>query len=378
MVFIFNIYLSVFKAFTYLKWFILLVSMDLFDEIEESELKSFLDFLIGIAMQNHNKKGYSLIEILLVISIVSISLLGLYGLYQFIGNQISASNLATQTQDTTEKVKAAYVSQANYLDLTIQRAVDEGYFNNNFSYDQGRVFSKEAEVTLFPVTDKQGIEGGGFAIQFERLKNNRCLTLAQELSRQADQIKINGVDIPKNDISLAIQQCNRNESSTVQLTYWKTGASDALNLCQAPTGYRLNDKNCPSGQSGKIRQRQSAFCTSAYANVQWTPWETYEDTCTSCPGDEQKIEACPSGYYGQNYQSRSFNCSSGHWNEWVVVRSECTACPEDEYREAACPFQSNPSGYIMPQKRTFICQESQWSNWINLSAQCVAPGTSIR
>jgi len=44
MVFIFNIYLSVFKAFTYLKWLILLVSMRLFDETEESELKSFLDF----------------------------------------------------------------------------------------------------------------------------------------------------------------------------------------------------------------------------------------------------------------------------------------------------------------------------------------------
>lgn len=135
--------------------------------------------------------------------------------------------------------------------------------------------------------------------------------------------------------------CNANGTSGTLGNWYTTAPAN----CSCSNKTENQTYGCSGGLSGTYTMSRTFTCS----NNKWSAWAQTSNNCTCVPRkDETQILPCPSGYTGNIYQTRKFNCtsSSGTWGDWTETGRDCKIIPVP-----VCTWEATGSGLDQTVKR---------------------------
>ncbi len=177
-------------------------------------------------LRKNNAKGFSLIEILLVVGFVALASVGVYTIY----NKVQVTNQANQEARNIDLIRAGvkslYGSKTNFGTVT-NTVVNQGRITPENMRDTDttnltNIFNSfGGTVTVAPGTLGSGAANNAFIITYSNVPAAICIKLASAGGAQFDQVSI-GADI----VTGVVKAYGVNDIDVVQIT----------TLCNADTG----------------------------------------------------------------------------------------------------------------------------------------------
>jgi prepilin-type N-terminal cleavage/methylation domain-containing protein len=188
----------------------------------------------GVCMKlNKKNKGFTLIEILLVVGFIALASVGVYKIY----SKVQVSNQANAESRNLDLIRAGvktlYASQTNYG--TAPNIIDNTMINKarivpevmNGGVTSGATITNSfgGNVTIAATTlGTGGAANNGFKITYERVPGDICMKLASAAGAQFDQVTV-GSDVAKqfgvNTINVAniTSGCNGDTGNGVTMIF---------------------------------------------------------------------------------------------------------------------------------------------------------------
>lgn len=182
---------------------------------------------------NKKNKGFTLIEILLVVGFIALASVGVYKIY----SKVQVSNQANAESRNLDLIRAGvktlYASQTNYG--TAPNIIDNTMINKarivpevmNGGVTSGATITNSfgGNVTIAATTlGTGGAANNGFKITYERVPGDICMKLASAAGAQFDQVTV-GSDVAKqfgvNTINVAniTSGCNGDTGNGVTMIF---------------------------------------------------------------------------------------------------------------------------------------------------------------
>lgn len=168
-------------------------------------------------------KGFSLIEILLVIGIIAILSIAAFVIYQQVSDSNQANTETSHLTSITAGVRNLFAIRADYVGLTTGVVNQAHIFpiamnGNDFSPTREIMHSGNGTVEIIPYGDRHQY----FAIIYNNVPAELCARIAQTYSQNTEQVWVNDTIVKdfgmaNYDPTLAITQCN--EISTSQIIF---------------------------------------------------------------------------------------------------------------------------------------------------------------
>lgn len=141
----------------------------------------------------NKSKGFTLVEILLIVAIISIITIGIYSKYKA---NAKANNVVLQTQDLYalgNKITSAYQSATSLASLSNSTAISSGIVPLELISSSNILNRFGGTITLNPVTIAAA---SGYEIQLNAIDANVCALLgATSFASNVDEIWVNGVSM---------------------------------------------------------------------------------------------------------------------------------------------------------------------------------------
>lgn len=370
------------------------------------------EFMVKTMVQSRRERGFSLLELSLVLVLMVAASLAVYRLFGV--SQVDASVRQEQEHAShlVDSIVSAYTTANNFS--TISTATVAGVLNLPLSANALPTALKK-DLSVRPATTKT--PNDSFELVYSGLSTPECLKLSNALSSQSSGLFVGSSSNLQtatgaiNDEAQLTALCASSSSNTVAFRYTgnkTTFAATTMDSCLCAPESETQTLACASGSSGSITQRRTGTCTGGTAScpsLQWSSWVTASNTCganaavtpstavapvapqTCAPSVETQNVPCGTNQVGTILQQRSRTCPANTWGAWSNVSSSCqpasnrAACtPSTQRQTAACP--AGQGGQIV-QERASTCDANGnelWSNdWKNISstctASCVASGT---
>lgn len=357
-------------------------------------------------------KGFSLIELTLCLTL----LVGLgaltYKLYTPSASMAAIRHEQQQAGQIVQSLTDLYVLQPSYAGLSTDTL--NSTYNSKFRIENGSLapptsIAQKAFVqpgTAFGTNDS-------IDLIYTTVPTSSCVKLGTALSKSADFVRVNGVQVQKpysalHEANLALQCATRSNNEVLfRYTNKNTSyAADDLSACECSPTIQTQTQACPENKSGSITQRRNGTCTTSSCPIrQWTSWVTTSNTCstnpqpippvsviapgTACiPATEQRVANCSSGQIGFVIEGRARACPSQQWGAWTPVTRSCidpaprqTTCEFDPVTDkdtetTACP--AGQGGNII-RERYRNCKADgtkEWGEWQTMTNSCSASCTT--
>lgn len=156
--------------------------------------------------------GYSLLEILLVVSVIAIATVGIIATYRTVSFNAKVDQASADVMEITDNVQASWGNMQSYNGLTNATATQQHLIPNRLLQDGG-VVSPLGPITL----GYAGVARDSLEITFE-MSEEGCVKLIQQLASRMHQIRIGG---PGQSVSVS-EAGNANPSEVARLC--QTGA----------------------------------------------------------------------------------------------------------------------------------------------------------
>ncbi len=173
--------------------------------------------------KNKQSKGFTLVEILLVVGFIALAGVGIYATY----NKVQVSNQAnveSRNIDTLRAgIKGLYGSKSAYTGLT-NTVVNQAKITPESMRDGTNVASIIHQfggtVTVVPNSDvTPGKTDGGFQIEYGTVPSDICVKLASSAAVQFDRVLVGGQVVKalggELDPAVIATNCNANATSTM-------------------------------------------------------------------------------------------------------------------------------------------------------------------
>jgi prepilin-type N-terminal cleavage/methylation domain-containing protein len=150
-------------------------------------------------MIKNNNRGFTLIEILLVVGFIALASVGVYTIYA----KVSAGNQANAESRNLDTFKAGiqtlYAVGKNYASITnivvnAARITPDNMKTSPTSSDGTITNSFSGEVTVLPVSLGAGT-ANGFEITYSKVPGNVCSKLVTTGGNQYDRITVGGTEV---------------------------------------------------------------------------------------------------------------------------------------------------------------------------------------
>lgn len=319
------------------------------------------------------RRGYTLVELLLVAGVVSAGMAAVYGFYQFTTSQQRTSERIGDTAAIVERITQSFAAESDYRYLSTERAVAEGLLGDVEVVQGQPIGPWGGAIRLAPATVQragQTFEQGGFILTFEDFPADLCLGLGQAIGSQADQVLIQEQALGDRTDPAQLAAACQPGPVEMGLVFAKPSlASAPLALCTPPNEPQRQRVPCPAGTTGEMEQERTGACLSPYGDVAWAPWTTVYSNCQTCPTAPQTREGrCEVGEYGARQQRRVFDCAARAWSEWETISENCLPCPQEpEVKSEACPGGMTGERIF---ERVFFCTRGEWGPWLLKSVEC--------
>lgn len=150
------------------------------------------------AHKRKKQKGFSLIEILVVLAVIAILVGGIVAAVQGLNSDAEVSNEARNINTMSDRVKKMYGSSA-FTGLTTAVAWDGGIFPDALTEaagasNAGGIHSWKGLVTIASAT-LNGIANGGYAITYATVPGESCLDLVTSVEGRFDEITVAGTPV---------------------------------------------------------------------------------------------------------------------------------------------------------------------------------------
>jgi hypothetical protein len=145
--------------------------------------------------------------------------------------------------------------------------------------------------------------------------------------------------------------------------------------CKCQSGVTdTNKQDCGFGYTGKMTQTRTWTCSDT-KHGSWGSWSSWDKSACTCKAQtETQTVSCPEGYTGSIKQQRSIVCTSGapETTDWTEISNNCVCLPgQQQSKVESCQLVMG-SGYVgnIYSHRTFDCSTSKWSGWVEDSRTC--------
>lgn len=332
------------------------------------------------------QQGFNMIEVMLTMGISIALFAGVWGINSYVQEKNKSAQLIEQTQKTIQVIQDSAKNSSNFEALTIQKAYEDGAFNNNIKFYQGRIIAPwGGEISIAPEdvqTNGTFYSSGGWALVYSQLPSTLCVSLLSNINTSAKSIYVNDQKIMmdadnKPNVASLSETCNESAKVNVQLSFQKEFLTNDYLVCEPPQNPRTRTKECDNpDEAGVITEEQRGTCPSTSGEIQWGDWTEVSNTCQPCPSPETRTGHCPNGQYGSTVETREYDCKANTWKSWITEAASCQPCEDSETRTSACP--NGQVGTVL-EKRTFFCLNGTWGPWAIIEQNCnISNGNSSR
>lgn len=174
-----------------------------------------------IVIRKYYNKGFSLLEILLVLAVAAGIVIAAFIIYPKVVSAKVADSEARRTMSIVAAARSLYTSKANYNGLSLDvlknaDLIDKGMFAK---MDGGLPLSEfGTPVTIFPSN-----ANSLFAVEYQQLKKENCVRIIPKIGPGALSIAVNGIDVysPTKSIDMAdvANQCASTTVTTVTFRF---------------------------------------------------------------------------------------------------------------------------------------------------------------
>jgi len=193
-------YLLVFILFYFILFYILIIIY-----IKGQEMK-------------RNKKGFSLLELLLTLGIIAALIIAAFIVYPKVQAAQRAESELKNVATIQAGVKSLYSGMANYQGLNNSVLINANVFPENLLKDGDsgtqavNAFGGNVEVKS---TSASGIADAGISIKYYNVPSDECIRIATALANNVSSVRIN--NIATTYTSLLATKCSSTNSNTIEI-----------------------------------------------------------------------------------------------------------------------------------------------------------------
>jgi len=174
---------------------------------------------------NKRRKGFTLIEVLLVVGFIAIASVGVYVIYNKVQTTNNANKEAKNLDLIRAGIKQLYSTQTSYAGLSNQVVNSARITPENMTTSNNNqiVNSFGGSVTITPVSLNNGTNNA-FRITYERVPGEVCIKLASSVAAQFNQVTVGNTNIKPfgiNEINIAnmTTACNEDTGAGVRMIF---------------------------------------------------------------------------------------------------------------------------------------------------------------
>lgn len=175
-----------------------------------------------------NEKGFSLIEVLLVVAGSSLLAAGGFAVYQNASTNQSIKTEQSNIQAIASNAERVYGALGNYQGLTTSEAITKKVPPSSM-ISSGGLMSRWSKPVLVSPANIDGKSNAGLKISYQAVPASACAKLASAASEGMTDVEVGGQSVFDNgklNVGRSITRCNASSSSDVVFTYY--GAASGL------------------------------------------------------------------------------------------------------------------------------------------------------
>lgn len=141
-------------------------------------------------LKNKKEKGFTLVEILLVVGFIALASIGIYAVYNKIATNHKANETVTQINTIVSGIRTLYASQQRFLSLSNDVVIKGRIAPLNMISD-GTLIDKFGNEVLVYATSYGGGLANVITIEMNDVPSDACVKIAPVLKDSVDSISVN-------------------------------------------------------------------------------------------------------------------------------------------------------------------------------------------
>lgn len=165
-----------------------------------------------------NKKGFSLLELLLVLGIIAALIISAFIVYPKVQAAQRSESTLKNIATIQSGVRSLYSGTANYEGINNSVLINANVFPENLLKDGGsgvEVVNEFGGNIEIKSTFASGIANAAFSIKYYNVPSDECIRISTALSNNVSSIRVN--NIATTYISLLATKCSSSNSNTIEI-----------------------------------------------------------------------------------------------------------------------------------------------------------------